>query len=190
MNVLNALYAGYACNTSSFCIDTSAACTYSPSMDFHKRIRKLRKDLDLSYQAIADACGVKWQTVQQWCKDEAEGGTYPKIDNLEPLARLLKTTPWYLLWGVEVGANPPIKEAKTPLSDQADELIQCVIRLDKAGDPARKTFAHHTALLRFADEITKVQDSDVVRQLLEQERLLAPHEEPIGAQRNATRKHK
>jgi transcriptional regulator with XRE-family HTH domain len=57
-------------------------------MDIHKRLRKFRKDLDLSYQAIAEACGVKWQTVQQWCKDEADGGTDPKLANLEPLANI------------------------------------------------------------------------------------------------------
>lgn len=116
-------------------------------MDFHKRLRRLRKDKNQSYQKIADACGVKWQTVQQWCKDESEGGTYPKIENLEPLARLFETTPWYLLWGVEAAGSIPSNEGKPVLSDEAEDLIKEILRIDGAGGIARKTFALHKGLL-------------------------------------------
>jgi transcriptional regulator with XRE-family HTH domain len=113
-------------------------------MDFHKRLRRLRTEKKLSYQAIATVCGVSWQTVQQWCADD---GTLPKIENLEPLARLLECTPWYLLWGVEVGGNPPDTQGKPSLSDEAEELLKQVVRLDKAGPIAHKTFALYKGLL-------------------------------------------
>lgn len=113
-------------------------------MNFHKRLRKLRSETGLSYQAIADVCGVSYQTVQQWAKDE---GTYPRIENLEPLAGALNTTPWFLLFGIHTSGEAPIKEQLAPLSDEAEELIQCVIRLDKAGGLSRKFFELHTGLL-------------------------------------------
>jgi transcriptional regulator with XRE-family HTH domain len=113
-------------------------------MDFHKRLRRLRREKGLSYQSIADACGVKWQTVQQWCKD---GGSYPKVENLEPLASLLGTTPWYLLFGVDGTGVMKDTRDKPLLSDEAEDLISCVSRLDGLGDVARKTFALHTGLL-------------------------------------------
>jgi transcriptional regulator with XRE-family HTH domain len=118
-------------------------------MNFHKRLRKLISDSGLTNKAVADACSVTYQSVQQWAKDD---GTYPKIENLEPLAGVLKTTPWYLLFGIHAGGEAPIKGGLPPLSDEADELIQCVIRFDKAGELARKTFALHTALLLLAFE--------------------------------------
>jgi len=165
MNCPDTFYASAACMTRNICIDTNSACRYAPSMDFHKRLRRFRKDLDLSYQQIADVCGVKWQTVQQWCKDD---GTYPKIENLEPLASLLKTTPWYLLWGVDSGGELSNTEGNTPLSDEANELIQCVIRIDGDSVPARKSFPLHTGLLTLAYEKHKSEDAQAGKRLLDQ----------------------
>jgi transcriptional regulator with XRE-family HTH domain len=160
-------------------------------MDIHKRLRKFRKELDLSYQAIAEACGVKWQTVQQWCKDEADGGTDPKLANLEPLAKILKTTPWYLLFGVEIGVdNSPNRGQNPILSDEADELIQCVMRLDKAGGQVRKTFAYTLGILEIVERLGSVQDADVVAELAEHEELLALHAEQSRVLKHAPRKHK
>lgn len=113
-------------------------------MNFHKRLRKLKSETGLSYQAIADVCGVSYQTVQQWSKD---GGTYPRIENMEPLAGALKTTPWFLLFGVHAPGERPIKEQLPSLSDEAEELIQCVRQLDKAGGLAREFFKLHAGLL-------------------------------------------
>lgn len=123
-------------------------------MNFHKRLRKLQAANGLTYKAIADACGVSYQTVQQWSKDD---GTYPKIENLESLAGVLKTTQWFLLFGIHATGEAPIKEQLPSLSDEAEELIQCVIRLDKAGGLARKSFIFHTGLLSLllADESRK-----------------------------------
>jgi transcriptional regulator with XRE-family HTH domain len=113
-------------------------------MNFHKRLRKLQAANGLTYKAIGKACGVTYQTVQQWAQDD---GTYPKIENLESLAGVLKTTQWFLLFGIHASGEAPIREQLPSLSDEAEELIQCVVQLDKAGGLARKSFAFHTGLL-------------------------------------------
>jgi transcriptional regulator with XRE-family HTH domain len=116
-------------------------------MNFHARLRKLQSKNDLTFKAVADACGVSYQTVQQWCKDD---GTYPKIENLEALAGVLKTTPWFLLFGIHASGEAPIKAPFPALSNEADELIQCVVRLDR-GDPfSRKVFESLKGLLLLA----------------------------------------
>lgn len=116
-------------------------------MNFHARLRKLQAKNDLTFKAVADACGVSYQTVQQWCKDD---GTYPKIENLEALAGLLKTTPWFLLFGIHASGEAPIKAPLPALSDEADELIQCVARLDRADPYSRKVFESVKGLLLLA----------------------------------------
>jgi transcriptional regulator with XRE-family HTH domain len=116
-------------------------------MNFHKRLRKLQGTSGLTFKAIADACGVSYQTVQQWAKDD---GTFPKIENLEPLASVLKTTPWYLLFGVHATGESSNRGQLPPLSDEAEELIQCVIRLDGDDGLTRKLFEAHTGLLLLA----------------------------------------
>lgn len=116
-------------------------------MNFHKRLRKLHASSGLKLNALAEKCGVSYQTVQQWMKDD---GTYPKIENLEPLAGALGTTPWYLLFGIHAGGEAPINDPFPSLSFEANELIQCVIRLDGLGDLARKAFVLHQGLLLLA----------------------------------------
>lgn len=116
-------------------------------MNFHKRFRKLKSDAGLSFQTIAQLCDVSYQTVQQWSKDENEKGTLPRLEKLEALAGALKTTPWFLLFGIHASGEAPIRGQLTPLSDEAEELIECVRRLDKAGEVARKTFTLHAGLL-------------------------------------------
>jgi transcriptional regulator with XRE-family HTH domain len=69
-------------------------------MSINKRIKELREKHWPSREAFADACGVVWQTVQQW---EKEGGTAPKRGRLGLVATLLKTTPEYLMTGREPG---------------------------------------------------------------------------------------
>lgn len=123
-------------------------------MNFHKRLRKLQIRHELTFKAIATACEVSYQTVQQWAKDD---GTYPKIENLEPLAAILKTTPWFLLFGIHAGNETPNSDPFPDLSDEAEDLIQCVIRLDKGGDLARRYFVLYSGLLllQLAEERTE-----------------------------------
>ncbi len=127
-------------------------------MNFHKRLRKLQSSNRLTFKAIADACGVKYQTVQQWAEDD---GTYPRIENLEPLAGVLKTTPWYLLFGIHAGSEAPIRGQKPVLSEEAEELIQCVIRLDGLENFDRQAFVLHQGLLLLQLRAERTEDAQV-----------------------------
>lgn len=125
-------------------------------MNFHKRLRKLQSDNGLTFKAIADACSVSYQTVQQWAKDE---GTFPKIENLEPLAGVLKTTPWFLLFGIHAGGESPNKDPFPSLTDEAEELIQCVARLDRGDAYSRKVFESVKGLLLLALVAKQTEDA-------------------------------
>jgi hypothetical protein len=81
------------------------------------------------------------------------------------------------------GQNPP-------LSAEAERLIQCVARLDKAGKEARKTFAYTLGILEIVERLGLVHDADVVAELAEHEELLALHAEPSRVLKHASRKHK
>ncbi len=116
-------------------------------MNFHARLRKLQARNGLTLKAVADACGVSYQTVQQWTKDD---GTYPKIENLEALAGLLKTTPWFLLFGIHAAGEAPNKDHFPSLSDEAKNLIQCVAHLDRGDSYSRKMFKSVQGLLSLA----------------------------------------
>lgn len=66
-------------------------------MTIHTRIKQRREFLRLSMEQLAELVGVKaWQTVQQWEKD---GGTSPKRDRLADVAKALRTTPQWLMFG-------------------------------------------------------------------------------------------
>lgn len=71
-----------------------------PAMSIHERIKRRRLELGLSLEDVGDAAGVSWQTVQQW-----EKKTGPKRTRLPGVAHALKTTPEYLLFGME--SSPP-----------------------------------------------------------------------------------
>ena len=49
-----------------------------------------------SHRALADALGVSWQTVQLW---EKEGGTAPKRDRLDAVAKILGVSTNWLMQG-------------------------------------------------------------------------------------------
>jgi transcriptional regulator with XRE-family HTH domain len=125
-------------------------------MNFHARLRKLQAKNDLTFKAIAEACGVSYQTVQQWCKDD---GTYPKIENLESLAGVVKTTPWYLLFGIHAAGESPNRGPFPDLSDEAENLIQCVIRLDKGDARSRSALVMLTGLLTLALDKKESEDA-------------------------------
>jgi transcriptional regulator with XRE-family HTH domain len=60
-----------------------------------------------SHKALADLCGVSWQTVQQW---EKEGGTAPKRDRIEAVAKALGVTTEWLQTGQDLGNPQPAAE--------------------------------------------------------------------------------
>jgi plasmid maintenance system antidote protein VapI len=63
--------------------------------------------------------------------------------------------------------NSAIRGAKKPLSDEAAELIQCVIRIDAIGEPARILFRAQMEILAVAASLTKAHDSLAIRENLD-----------------------
>lgn len=132
---------------------------------------------------LADELGVDKNAVYNWPK---RGGV-----PMTHLSKLIKTLgiPADELLG-STTSNSPITEQKTPLSDEAELLIQCVQRLDRLGELARKTFAGHLALLTLAEKMLGMQDAEVVRELHFEEQKLASHIDPLRDERHAKRDHK
>jgi transcriptional regulator with XRE-family HTH domain len=93
-------------------------------MNIHRRIKERREKLGLSMQAVAAAAGVSaWQTVQQWEKEEGEGGTAPKRERLKRVAAVLETTPEYLLFGTSPALVTEAGGARSEESGIARVLI-------------------------------------------------------------------
>jgi transcriptional regulator with XRE-family HTH domain len=85
-------------------------------MSIHSRIKNRRLKMGLSsHKALADLCGVSWQTVQLW---EKEGGTAPKRDRIEAVAKALGVTSEWLLTGQEIAGAQPSDEKATVTEQQ------------------------------------------------------------------------
>jgi transcriptional regulator with XRE-family HTH domain len=107
---------------------------------WNARIAERRQALGLSKSEFARRCEVSAPTVNDW-----ENGEIKKLEavNLLKICRVLKIEAEWLMFGI---GHPEDKE-KPLLSDEADALIKEILRLDGAGDLARKTFALHRGLL-------------------------------------------
>ncbi len=102
-------------------------------MEISERIKKRRKELGISPEAIADALNVSRATIYRYESNEIK--KLP-ISTIEPLAKILKTTPAYLMgWECDFthlsfdekfivdlfnSLNP---EGQTKLTDYAKDLI-------------------------------------------------------------------
>jgi hypothetical protein len=87
-------------------------------------------------------------------------------------------------------SNSSNKGQNPVLSDEANRLIQCVMRLDGRGKEVRQTFAYTLGILEIVERLGSVQDADVVAELAEHEELLALHAEQSRVLKHAPRKHK
>ena len=156
--------------------------TLSERLDEAMRIRGVE-----SQSALARASGVPQPTINRILK-----GTTPTPDlqTVQKLSAALHLNLEWLAHGVGPGPDSPKRDGNTSLSDEAKKLIQCVIRLDKAGTPARRTLVHTIGILEIVEAIRLVEDADVVTELVEQERLLASHEEQSRVPKHAPTKHK
>lgn len=74
----------------------------------------------------------------------------------------------------EWGGEPAIKEAISPLSDEAKSLILCVERLDSIGDLARKAFVYHQGILLLSSAAAELQTG------LSRSQMLAELESKLG----------
>jgi hypothetical protein len=90
-------------------------------------------------------------------------------------------------------SNSSNKGQNPVLSDEANRLIQCVMRLDGRGKEVRQTFAYTLGILEIVERLGSVQDADVASEPAEQEviRLLEEtHARPTRVPKHAARKHK
>lgn len=65
----------------------------------HKRIRRLRLAKDLTLEKFAELVGVKWQSAQQWEKEDDEGGTAPSRKRHPRVAEVLGVSEEVLVMG-------------------------------------------------------------------------------------------
>lgn len=68
----------------------------------------------------------------------------------------------------ELSSKSSIREQNTPLSQEAEDLILCVRRLDKAGAQARKMFTLHLQLMSVAVSFNQVQHPLTTDEYLDQ----------------------
>ena len=93
-------------------------------MQFNKQLRALRKERDLSQEALAEAVGVSRQAVQKW----ESGHGYPETETLMLLAKTLGVTLDCLMYGA--GVEPPTQAAAPGgeiriLSQDGKSIVNC-----------------------------------------------------------------
>lgn len=87
-------------------------------MSINARIKQKRIECGFtSHHALAQELGVAWQTVQLW---EKEGGTAPNRKRMPDVARVLKTTPEWLLYGD--AAESPVAQVVAQRAEQQPTL--------------------------------------------------------------------
>lgn len=131
---------------------------------WNKRISARREEMGLSKSEFARRCGVSAPTVNDWENGDIKELSGPK---LLKICEALSLDPWEVLAG-KPRANPPKREVNQPLSDEAELLIQCVLRNDSQSDLVRKTFALHADLLNISLSQYLSHDSTTGHELLEQ----------------------
>ena len=83
-------------------------------MDIGERIKKRRKELGLSAEQIAEKLGVSPATIYRY---ESNDIMNMRIDKLEPIAKVLRTTPAYLMGWDEAKENNTDNQQRQPLSN-------------------------------------------------------------------------
>ena len=83
-------------------------------MDIGERIKKRRKELGLSAEQIAEKLGVSPATIYRY---ESNDIMNMRIDKLEPIAKVLRTTPDYLMGWDEAKENNTDNQQRQLLSN-------------------------------------------------------------------------
>ena len=83
-------------------------------MDIGERIKKRRKELGLSAEQIAENLGVSPATIYRY---ESNDIMNMRIDKLEPIAKVLRTTPAYLMGWDEAKENNTDNQQRQLLSN-------------------------------------------------------------------------
>ncbi|AQG98569.1 hypothetical protein A9R05_06775 [Burkholderia sp. KK1] len=109
--------------------------------NWNKRIAIRRQEVGLSKSEFARRCEVSAPTVNDW-----ENGDIKKLEasNLLKICQVLDVDPWWMMFGDESKTSK--KKDFRPVSNEAERLIQCVIRFDGT-EAASKFYRLHTGLL-------------------------------------------
>lgn len=83
-------------------------------MDIGERIKKRRKEIGLSAEQIAEKLGVSPATIYRY---ESNDIMNMRIDKLEPIAKVLRTTPAYLMGWDEAKENNTDNQQRQLLSN-------------------------------------------------------------------------
>lgn len=104
--------------------------------NIHTRIKALRLGRKLSMQALADACQVTWQTVQQW---EQPNGTAPKRARLEAVAKALGTTTSYLISGLypEASEQHRVEQPRPTYKRESSAVAEIMAMLESTDEVGR-----------------------------------------------------
>jgi transcriptional regulator with XRE-family HTH domain len=175
-------------------MDRYFECDYSsayiPGMTISDRLDQAMTRRDgsrMSQSELARRSGVSQPSINRILKGVSLA---PDLQTLQKLSSALGVDFEWLANDVGEPLNSSNRGQNTVLSDEANRLIQCVMRLDRAGVEARKTFAYTLGILEIVERMGSVQYADVVAELAEQEQLLALHAEPSRVLKHAPRKHK
>ncbi len=90
-------------------------------MKFSEKLQKLRKDNNLSQEALADKLDVSRQSVSKW----ESGQTYPEMDKLITLCKIFNVT-LDDLTNDEIQYKEVKKEKRNPLSNIIDEIMYII----------------------------------------------------------------
>ena len=96
-------------------------------MNIGERIKNRRKELELSVDDVADKLGKNRATVYRYESSDIEN---LPITILEPLSRILKTTPDYLMGWITEKELPTIEQS---ITDKEKELLNKYNELDEKG---------------------------------------------------------
>lgn len=138
-----------------------------------------------SQKALERLSGVPQPTINRILK-----GNNPDIGTAKKLADALGVSITWLIDRSGIGPDSSINDQNTPLTDEAQLLIQCVRRLDGSAPEFAQMFAHYARLLALAEHLMGMQDADVARELQLEEQKLTDHIDQTRVQKHAKRDHR
>jgi transcriptional regulator with XRE-family HTH domain len=165
------------------------SAAYIPGMTIANRLDQAmtRGGKKMSQSELARRSGISQPSINRILKNNTSA---PDLQTLQKLSSALGVDLEWLANDAGEAPNSSNRGQNTLLSDEANRLIQCVERLDKAGGIASKTFAYTLGILEIVERLGLVDDAAVVDELSEHQKLMERHAEPSRVLKHAPRKHK
>jgi DNA-binding XRE family transcriptional regulator len=166
---------------------------YIPGMTISDRLDQAMTRRDgskMSQSELARRSGVSQPSINRILKGAT---TTPDLQTLQKLSTVLGVDFEWLANDAGEAPNSSNRGQNPVLSEEADRLIQCVMRLDKGGAKVGQTFAYTLGILEIVERLGLVHDADVASEPAEQQaiRLLEEtHDRPTRVPKHAARKHK